>query len=253
VLEAYAARLIEEAANVPAGASQAGTTAKMSGNSNLLVPLHRYASGQDENFTTEAFGHLLRHLARNEPEVACNIIAKLSGDRHRLTIFDLNGLIVRTQQRHEAGISDIELDGPHDFLLIEVKIGSPVWNDQLKRYRQRVEDHRKEGEIKGSLVLLTPAGYSPAEECDVRPDASPTWSGVADWLRGETGKLRPVGKYLVDQFIEFLQFRGLTMEKVDKELELGLRAMMNLLKMLRQVLKGIGVSHLAGASRQQRV
>ena len=29
---------------------------------NLLIYLHRWASSQDENFTTEAFVHLLKHL-----------------------------------------------------------------------------------------------------------------------------------------------------------------------------------------------
>jgi hypothetical protein len=41
--------------------------------SNLLVVLHKWASQQGENFTTDAFVHLLRHLRDHEPNVLVSI------------------------------------------------------------------------------------------------------------------------------------------------------------------------------------
>jgi hypothetical protein len=45
---------------------------------NLFVALHRWASGQDENFTIEAFAYLLRHLQTHEPSVVAKILRRLT-------------------------------------------------------------------------------------------------------------------------------------------------------------------------------
>ena len=45
---------------------------------NLLVNLHKWASKQDENFTTEAFVFLLNYLLDHEPEIAVNVLRKMT-------------------------------------------------------------------------------------------------------------------------------------------------------------------------------
>lgn len=46
---------------------------------NLFVSLGRWASRQGENFLTEALVVTLRHLIKNEPDVAVRILAELTG------------------------------------------------------------------------------------------------------------------------------------------------------------------------------
>jgi hypothetical protein len=45
---------------------------------NLLLALHTYAPQQNQNFPTEAFVHLLRHLQIHEPPIACALFQFLT-------------------------------------------------------------------------------------------------------------------------------------------------------------------------------
>jgi len=56
---------------------------------NLLAGLHKWASSQDENFTTESFVHLLRLLVELEPDAAKSILDKLSGHQLPLDVQNL--------------------------------------------------------------------------------------------------------------------------------------------------------------------
>jgi len=104
-------------------------------NTNLLVALHKYAHHQDENFTTEAFAHLLRHLVAFDPGTACSLFDCLSGGGLRLTAGDCPTLGIKTQQTDEAGRPDIWVEGPTQLVIIEVKVESEPGLDQLDRYR----------------------------------------------------------------------------------------------------------------------
>jgi hypothetical protein len=64
---------------------------------NLLVALSRYAHQQEENFTTEAFAHLLRHLFRYEAEVGSTIVRDLTRGKIRLEPGACGAVRVTTQ------------------------------------------------------------------------------------------------------------------------------------------------------------
>ena len=48
---------------------------------NLLIQLRRWANRQDENFTTDAFVHLLNHLVTFQPSAAMRVLTHLTGNR----------------------------------------------------------------------------------------------------------------------------------------------------------------------------
>ncbi len=65
--------------------------------SNLFVRLHKWAVRQDENFLTETFAYLLEYLIENEPEAACELVARLTGGIITLPPQQVRGLEIRTQ------------------------------------------------------------------------------------------------------------------------------------------------------------
>jgi hypothetical protein len=91
---------------------------------NLLLGLHKCAGQQDENFTTEAFVHLLRHLQIVAPDTAGSLINFLTGSRVVPTIGDCSNLKVTTQKTFMEGRPDILISGPNHFVIIEVKDGA---------------------------------------------------------------------------------------------------------------------------------
>src|SRR4051812_36406286 len=89
---------------------------------NLLVNLHRYSSRQDENFVTEAFAHLVRHLLENEPDVAVRILARLSGGALSATAESAPAITVTTQVTTAQGRPDIEITAVDTLVYVEAKV-----------------------------------------------------------------------------------------------------------------------------------
>jgi hypothetical protein len=101
---------------------------------NLLFALHRYAERQDENFVTEAFGHLLRFLLVSARPYAMAILRMITGDAFFGGVGEDELVDVDTQFSHEAGRSDILIVTAMRIAIIENKVESAVDVDQLDRY-----------------------------------------------------------------------------------------------------------------------
>ncbi len=202
---------------------------------NLLVSLRKWVRRQDENFLTEAFAHLLRHLGSHEPNVAVAILKSLSNIS--LTAKDMEGMAVVTQATTENGRPDITISTPGRFFaLLEVKVEAGLGETQLTRYQKDLQASPVPGEAK-ALILLTQ--YSPdlpdKEKAQV---ICRRWHEVAEWLQSHKDRVRDkVSCYLIDQFIGFLKARNISMDPVTKELLGGVRPLFALMTMLKEALQ----------------
>jgi len=110
---------------------------------NLLFNLHRLATGQDEDFVTEAFVHLLRNLLINEKRAFINIFRKITKNSLNLTFEELDSLKIRSQVLTDEGVPDIELCSNEQRIFIEVKVESGFGKGQLEGYKKILnEDYR---------------------------------------------------------------------------------------------------------------
>ncbi len=64
--------------------------------SNLLIRFHHWARRQDENFTTEAFVHLITSLLDLDHQTAIGFLSKLTNDFLHLSQSDLPLLEINT-------------------------------------------------------------------------------------------------------------------------------------------------------------
>ncbi len=123
--------------------------------------------------------------------------------------------------------------------LVEVKIEAEVRLRQIVRYRQLLADS---GVANTALILLTryPVIFGNAE---AKPDGTVRWFHVAESLRSEKGahQFRSVSNYLSEQFLAFLEVRGMVMAQVTWDLASGVRALRTLSDMLYEVAVACGV------------
>jgi hypothetical protein len=201
---------------------------------NLLVALHRLAHRQDENFVTETFAHLVRHLLRYEPDVAVGLIASLTDDRVVLSPRDADTVTVRTQVTTDEGRPDIEISTADHLIFVEAKAESGLGWEQLPRYRKALDADEHPNK---TLVLLTRHTTEDREQASVA-DTDHRWYEVGGFLkqRMASGACKhEKSGFLVSQFAGFLQARGMLMERVRWEYTNGIRALWNLMKMLEEV------------------
>jgi hypothetical protein len=150
---------------------------------NLLLALHTYASQQDENFTTEAFVHLLRHLQIHEPKIACAFCDFLTDKQIRFEPIECSELEIRTQWSFSGGTPDILIKGPDHFVIVEVKVEAQPGVTQLDRYREQL---KKQNERHTCLTLLSRYPVDPNEK--VKADACVRWHGVGPTFGSERSK-----------------------------------------------------------------
>src|SRR6056297_43947 len=180
---------------------------------NLLMRLLHWAHKQDENFTTEAFVHLITTLIALEPQTAKNLLSKLTNGFLHLYKEDFSFLEINTQVHTDEGKPDIEIRTKERLVYIEVKVDSKLGRDQLDRYRAALE---KSDFSQTLLVLLT--RYGSLEGAD-KADFFIQWHHVADWLQNASSKIEnQQAEFLVQQFVEYLQLYKMTFDTVAGEI-----------------------------------
>lgn len=171
---------------------------------NLLVRLHRWAHRQSENFTTEAFTHVLEHLVDAEPNAARDMLEWLTARQITVTQADLRDLDIRTQSHaNEHGIPDVRIFGPDLDIVIEVKLDAGLSAAQAMAYR-RAQD--REGRARRALVGLT--GARPDGLDDV-PIVLRTWAELGDKLAAMSFEELSITAHEVDQLLGLLRYQGL--------------------------------------------
>jgi hypothetical protein len=89
---------------------------------NLLVSLQKWAERQDENFTTDAFAHLLRRLVEYDFKLARDILRRITGGWLSLTDQECGAVRIDTQETVEKGRLDIRVSSLNHLGVIEVKV-----------------------------------------------------------------------------------------------------------------------------------
>jgi len=178
---------------------------------NLFIRLHHWASRQDENFTTEAFVYLLKHLQSSEESSFVNIISNLSGNLISPSTDKAQEIKISSQKHIENTIQDIQVQTPNKLIFIEIKLGSPIERKQVSTYLDLLKNSQYQTE-NTRLVCLTRSPIS----SDITEGALPIrWHQVAKWLEQElTSIINENSRFLLSSFIEFLTSRKATLTKV---------------------------------------
>jgi hypothetical protein len=207
---------------------------------NLLVALHRWATRQDENFVTEAFAHLLRHLLENERPIGVDLLCYLTNNRLNVKGDEVESVAVSTQVTTFLGRPDITIRTSNHLVYVEVKVESDLGDKQLTRYRQALAESGFENWTLVSLIRHPASTEGNGGE----PYVSRRWYEIADKLgkslNGSHSWANPASEFLARQFVEFLQARGMTMERVNWELKRGVEALWSLILMLGEQAKKAG-------------
>ena len=146
---------------------------------NLLLALVGFAQQQYENFITEVFAHLLRHLLMHDPKVAREVLKKLTGNRLRLDSHTCADVKIDTQTEFPPhGRPDIVIRMPRQLVIVEVKVNAEVSPGQISRYRKIL---LKSGFAHTRLILLSRFAAD-SVGVDEEPDYAVRWYEVAEWL-----------------------------------------------------------------------
>ncbi len=195
----------------------------MSSENNLLIQLHKWAQYQDENFTTDAFAHLLRYLLKEDPPAGTAILDTLTGGSVQIHEDEASRVAISTQEHTEDhGIPDISITGSGFEVLVEVKVGAAVDQEQLEDY---LEELATRDVPTTQLVLLT--AYAPGLEEDFTRDVHAIrWHEVADALGAavDARSLSETSRFLVSQFLGFLRYQEIVVERVQPGVAAGLEA-----------------------------
>lgn len=180
----------------------------------------------------------LRHLIKNEPDVAVRILAELTGGFLVVEADAASDVSLNTQITTDTGRPDVEIRTSDCLVYVEVKDESGLGERQLERYREAL--HASECE-RTRLILLSRYAVLDQVPADV---VHRRWIQVAENLEGElsSGSVQDeTTRFLVAQFVAFLQFKGLAMAKVDTIQAETVRSLRNLCEMLNEAANRLGV------------
>lgn len=200
---------------------------------NLLVKLRRWArlKQQDENYTTEAFAHLLEYLLKHAPDSGLELFGNLTGFTNPswLSSKGCGDIKVDTQYRTDDEstdselVPDIKISGEGFCIFVEVKVEADVDVKQLIKYQEALDNEVLDQKSPRRLVLLTK--YEPKEV--PKGVEAVLWKEIAKGLRQLRKRCRSVyGKFLIDQFVEFIDHPKFFVEEERSQLSKELRAYM---------------------------
>ncbi len=216
----------------------------MKQSANLLVSLSKWASGQQENFLSDAFVHLMNVLAHDSPAAFAMVVENMSDGTIRPTGDSAEAFTLISQVHFSEGTPDIEIAGPGSYALVEVKDESPVDVDQIERYLKLV----KESEA-GSKCLVLLTRYQPPALPD-SPLLKPVrWTQITEWLRSaeERFNFDETSIYTLRQFIGFLEAKGMSVNKAGWEMLSGIEQFANFKVLLQQAMESAGAHKVYAA------
>ncbi len=216
----------------------------MQSSNNLLVALSRWASGQQENFLSDAFVHLMNALAQEAPAAFSTLLERMTDGIIVPTADSARAFRITSQVSTPLGTPDIEITGPGCYALIEVKDQSEVSVEQLERYSRLIE---QSDAGRKSLVLLTRHHF--ADLGISSPLRSIRWTQIAEWLTDAIAKFRldPASLYTVKQFLGFLEAKGMSVNRTGWEMVAGIQQFKNFKVLLREAMESAGAHRIWSA------
>jgi len=199
--------------------------------------LSRYAFRQEENFLTESLVFLLNLILEREKKIGLDILANLCGMRVARWIQKAKMVSVTSQITVDEGRPDIVIKvGIDKLIFVEVKHNSSLGVEQLERYHAYLDGLIDK---ETQLVLLSRSRHSIQEtSLDGSLYHHICWYEISGWL-SEADVRDEVARFIIEQFIDFLKEKEMSMEKVTWEYIQGVPAMINLVNMIGTALSEI--------------
>lgn len=179
----------------------------MESNEDLLVRLYRWAHRQGENFTTEAFAHVLEHLVLVDPAAAARVLTWVVAATFEISVADVQELDIQTQYSTEDhGTPDLRLLGDDLEIIVEVKLDGSLGAEQVNAYRAELARSSK-----GRRVLVGLVGRAPAVAL---PDdvVARHWSDLAVELEQVLAAAKGIDPFVeieINQFLRLLSHHRL--------------------------------------------
>lgn len=202
---------------------------------NIFSALAKYSSREGENYLTEAFVFLLKHLLERDRKSAIKILDQLCVKDEEFSFDPEQTIIIYTQKTTEEGRPDIEILAPNIRIYIEVKYDASLGYRQIERYRKALKACHEKNKL---IVLLT--RFAVELEGGAKPDKHVRWFEVYNWL-AEAEPEDPVSKYLVQSFIAFMEEKQMSIQKVSWEYIEGVPALTNLMNMIQVAIEGLSL------------
>ena len=212
--------------------------------SSIFSVLSKFATRQEENYLTESFAFLLKELLRGNqdcPNCAVSLLNKICPNKSYVIFHADEDIKIETQnpewtseegeERGQAIIPDITITAPGKLVFIEVKDASPVSEEQIVNYKEKLTKEYQDFKV----IIILISRYSKNFDEHASPDRHVLWREIYSWLR-ELAPDEPVGTYLVKCFREFLEEKKMTIQKVGWEYINGIPAMLNLVEMISAAL-----------------
>ena len=212
---------------------------------NLFSSLAHYASRHEENFLTEASVYLLNLILVRENKIGLNVLFNMCGKETTSWFVNAPVISITTQKSVEEDRPDIVIQvGPDKVVFIEVKHDSSLGQDQLEKYYAHLENSSSQEK---QLVLLTRSRHSVQETTlDQEQFHHVCWYEISGWL-SEAEFQDETSQFLVQQFLDFLKEKEMSMKKVTWEYIQGVPAMINLVNMI-----GTALSEVAPESNTKK-
>jgi len=173
---------------------------------------------------------ILRHLVDRTPSSAFELLDRLLGTT---LLSEYEGPAIPefiTQEKVEEGYPDITVRfEPDGLAYIEVKHDAPLGDGQLEYYKSMLE---KSGASNQLLVLLTRSRQS-SHETELPSDDfhHVCWYEVHAWLRNLIGR-DPVADHIILDFLEFLEEKQMSLQRIGWEYEKGVSSLVDLTSMM---------------------
>jgi len=206
----------------------------MDPSNNLLVALNNWASGQQENFLTDAFVHLLNRLALEVPDAFAMLLDQITDGAINPTSVTASDFVVTAQVTTSEGMPDIEIIGPNAYALIEVKDESPVDEEQIERYGRLVEQNGSDSKC---LILLT--RYQAPLLDNSRLIRTTRWTQISECLLAakEKWQFDLASSHILEQFLGFLEAKGMSVNRTGWEMTAGIEQFRNFKVLLQQAME----------------
>ena len=197
---------------------------------NVFEKLGKYGAREEENYLTESFVYTLHLLCARVPTLGLDVLEKALGLSFDQVLKSPASPEFITQQKVEDGYPDVTIGFGADLLAyIEIKHDAPLHEGQLEYYKRMLSQSDTDTQ---SLVLLTRSKQN-ANETTLPDDEyhHVCWYEIHFWLRQCLG-VDEVVDHVIQDFLEFLEEKKMSLQKVGWEYDNGVSALVDLTTMM---------------------
>ncbi|MBM4305126.1 MAG: hypothetical protein FJ123_00165 [Deltaproteobacteria bacterium] len=205
---------------------------------NLFLDLSRHLPDKYEDFLTNSFVYLIKYFLENQREYAISFINFLCFENTEHIFRDNESIFLEAQKGLEGNAPDITINSDDKIILLEIKHEAGLGPKQIEKYRKSLKNENKQ--IK-RISLITKYAISGEEFVDAgKPDHYLRWYQIHEFLCKKESK-DIVGKYLIGEFLKYLEENQMTIQKVTWEYSNGVRAFNNLIEMMGRAIEELHI------------